>query len=98
MSLDPSLCVRPHKDTLVRELEGEAVLLSLASGNYYSLDSTGLAVWNALTASATVHLAVTALLGELDVDRATLESDVAALVEELRAEGLIDVTPGQRDG
>jgi len=94
MSIDTSLRARPHGDALVRELEGEAVLLSLASGNYYSLDPMGLAVWNALTTSPTVEAALTSLLEEYEVDRATLENDVQSLIESLQQEGLLELGPG----
>jgi len=89
MDLDLELRVEVPSDTLLRELEGEAVILNLQSGHYYSLDPVGTSIWRALTSAASVGEAIAVLLDEFDVDRETLERDVGAMVAELRDEGLI---------
>ena len=38
--------VRAAPDTLMQELEGESVLLSLASERYFGLDEVGTRIWH----------------------------------------------------
>jgi len=36
---------RPKANVLVRELDGEAVLLDVATGRYFGLNATGVRIW-----------------------------------------------------
>jgi hypothetical protein len=72
-----------------REVEGEAIILDLASQSYLSLNGTGLTLWQALEDGATA-----AELGERLIERhgATREEaarDVAAFVTDLRERNLL---------
>lgn len=71
------------KETLVRELDGELLLLCLATQTYYGLDKVGTRIWHALEASPNVHSALEQLLEEYDVDPETLRRHVQQLVREL---------------
>ena len=76
-------------DTLVRELDGEAVLLNLASERYYGLNKVGTRMWKVLEKSPSVQSALETLIGEYDVEPERLRGDVRALVGELVGQGLI---------
>ncbi len=92
MTLDRQRAVRVPKDTLLRELDGETVLLNLATGNYYSLDPVGTDLWKALTTSADIAAAIAALLEEYDVAEDELARDVETLLGDLEREGLVELT------
>jgi Coenzyme PQQ synthesis protein D (PqqD) len=73
------------------DLAGEAAILSLTSGVYYSLDPVGARVWNLIQRPRTVHDIRDMLLQEYDVEAERCERDLLALLRELAAEGLIEV-------
>jgi hypothetical protein len=73
------------------EVEGGAVLLSTAQEVYFGLNPVGVQVWNLLPPK---HSTVEELVGILagtypDVERTVLEEDVTALLDELKASGLV---------
>jgi hypothetical protein len=83
--------VTAPEDVLVRELEGESVLLNLATESYFGLDTVGTDMWRALTTANSIQAAYDAVLTEYDVEPAVLRDDLAALIEKLMAQGLIRV-------
>jgi PqqD family protein of HPr-rel-A system len=86
----------PHRipdTTLFRELDGETVLVNLASGEYYSLDEVGTAIWAHLRGGAEVAAIVAMLLDRYDVPAERAEQDTARLLEELVAHGLVEPVP-----
>jgi len=78
-------------DVLVRELDGESVLLNLDSECYYGLDEVGTRMWQVLTTSPSIAAAYDDLLAEYDVDAETLRSDMGELIGQLVAHGLLVV-------
>ena len=80
---------RVPEDILFHELSGEAVLLNLASGQYYSLDEIGTRMWALLTEHGEIEPVIAALLGEYQVTEQQLRSDIEKLVSEFTAQGLL---------
>lgn len=81
-------------DAVFRELEGEAVILDLASGTYYGLNEVGTRIWALLAAGRDEAAIAGALHEEFDVSLGGARADVAALASELLSRGLIR----ERDG
>ena len=77
---------------IVQDVDGESVLLDMSSECYYGLDAVGTRMWKALAECHDVDRAYQALLSEYDVDEGTLRRDLLALVEKLRAAGLLVLT------
>ena len=77
---------------LFRELDGEAVLLNLDSEAYLGLDEVGTRMWAVLTTSDSVQAAYETLLAEYDVAPDVLHRDIAKLVRELAAHGLLELS------
>jgi hypothetical protein len=75
---------------MFRELDGEAVLLNLHNEMYYGLDEVGTRMWTLLTTSESVQAAMDKLLEEFDVAPETLEQDLAKMIKELQANGLLE--------
>ena len=75
---------------LVRELEGEAVLLDLEREVYFGLDEVATRFWVLLTTSGSVQAAFDAILKEFDVVPEVLEEDLSSLIRELVARGLLE--------
>jgi hypothetical protein len=83
--------IRVKDDVLSRVLDGEAVLLDLASGTYFGLDVVATELWEMFRAGETVG-AIRARIGErYQVDDATLRRDLGELVAELVRRGLVEV-------
>ena len=76
-------------DVLMRELDGESVILDLASENYYGLDDIGTRMWQLLISSSTVQEAYDSLLLEYDVEPKRLQQDMQELITQLVESGLL---------
>jgi hypothetical protein len=88
-SVGPTTRFRPRPDVLSRELEGEAVLLDLATGQYYSLNPTGRRIFELCNGEHTVPAIREILRREFDATEEELEADLMALLSELESRGLI---------
>jgi hypothetical protein len=76
-------------EVVSRVLDGEAVLLDLASGAYFGLNEVGTRFWDLLDRPRTLAEIRDALLLEFDVPRDALERDLGELVAALTKRGLI---------
>lgn len=74
---------------LFQEVSGETVLLDLDSESYFGLDEIGTRIWMLLNEGRGQRGIVDALLEEYEVERDTLEADVAELLGNLLEAGLI---------
>jgi hypothetical protein len=83
--------VRPSPDVIYRDLDGEAVLLDLASGRYFGLNAVATRVWVQLHEGTAVDTVIAAIAEEFDGDPDEIARDVAALLEELVSRGLLVV-------
>ncbi|HUF79415.1 MAG TPA: PqqD family protein [Thermoanaerobaculia bacterium] len=80
---------------VVRELDGEAILLNLETETYFGLDEVGTRIWTELAACASVEKACAVLEKEFAVEPSVLRSDVRRLVAELVETGLLVLRAGQ---
>jgi Coenzyme PQQ synthesis protein D (PqqD) len=77
-------------------VDGEAVMINLTTGNYYSLNESGSAVWALIESGAGTEEIVGRLAARYEAAENELEEAVTRLLEELRHEEL--VVPGDQDG
>nr|HID59202.1 PqqD family protein [Desulfobacterales bacterium] len=87
--------VRPKKDVVFQELDGEAVILNTQTGIYYGLDSVGTRMWNLLAEHGKVETAYVMLLKEYDVTEERLRKDLLGLIQKLESKGLVEITEEQ---
>lgn len=76
-------------EVLFQELNGEAVILDLASERYFGLDGVGTRFWELVNDNPSMQAAYDQLLGEYEVEASALESDLLALASNLLDAGLI---------
>jgi hypothetical protein len=88
---DPKRFVRVPSAVLSRDLQGEAVLLQLETGEYFGLDETGARIWQLIVEKGNLEAVEAALCDEFDVDAAVASSDLNTLVDELVARKLIEI-------
>lgn len=92
-ALSPETVVVAARDQVSADLEGEAVILSLADGVYYGLDDVGARVWELLRQPRTVAELRDAVTAEYEVDAATAERDLLDLLAELAERRLVEIAP-----
>lgn len=81
-------------NVMIRELEGESVILDLDSESYFGLDRVGTRMWQLVTESPSIQSAYEVLIDEYDVEPDTLRDDLVELLETLRERGLIEIHGG----
>ena len=81
--------LRIADDVVCRDLAGESVLLNLSTGTYFGLDAVGTRLWHLVAEYGSTKLVIETLLAEYDVDALRLQKDVAALIDQLLAKGLL---------
>ena len=91
--MDADTRVVAARDQVSAQLDGEAVILSLADGVYYGLDPVGASVWTLLEQPRTVAELRDAIVAEYDVDAPTAEADLRALLGEMAGRGLVELRP-----
>ena len=94
MEITPATVLVAARDQVSTELEGEAVILSLADGVYYGLDGVGALVWERLREPTSVAALRDAVTAAFEVDRETAERDLLALLRELAGRRLVETVDG----
>ena len=89
VSFSNKLTVPP--DVLLNTVDGESVILSLATESYFGLDESGTRMWSALTTSDSIERAYETLLTEYDVEADVLRRDLSNLIEKLLEKGLVKI-------
>ncbi len=81
--------LRRTKGSMSTELDGETVILDLASGTYSGLDAVGTFIWNQLEQPSTIAALGEAILGKYDVSEAQCLADLLDFLRVLADNGLI---------
>lgn len=72
-----------------RILDGEAVILNLDSGFYYSLNKIGTRIWELLSKGKTTEEIIDIISSEYKADNGKVRNDTINLFNELKKEDLI---------
>jgi hypothetical protein len=75
------------------DLEGEAVILDTATGEYYGFNEVGARIWTLLQEPMTFTALVDALLEEYRVDRDQCEAEVKDLLRRMAEKNLLELDP-----
>lgn len=92
---------RPASEVVfTRVSEADGILLSLATKRYYSLNETGMRIWEALERGESLSATAEALVVEYDVTSDEAATLVVEFVQSLRSEGLVGAAanPGSGPG
>lgn len=97
--LSPSDVITANEERVAAKvMEGEAILINLMTGAYYSTPSTGGFIWSLIERRLSIDEMIRAVTEHYDVARPQAEADVLRLCEELCAEGLALVSVGVAQG
>lgn len=83
-----------EKDVAAKVIDGEAIIINLANGMYYSLDQTGAAAWRLLGARRSVQEASAALARHYGVEAGRVQEDLTRLIADLLEQKLIVAATG----
>jgi len=82
--------VRTRSDIIVREVNGETVVLDRSTGLLHTLNATASFVWHRLDGRQTVQDIARAVSHMFDVDIAVAEKDVAAVIARMGEHQLLE--------
>ena len=93
LTLDDRLTVNEN-DVAAEVMEGEAIIINLATGVYYSMDGSGGYLWSLVEEGRPLRAIAEALEARFGVERERAEEDVIAVAERLVEErGLTYIPP-----
>jgi hypothetical protein len=72
-------------------VEGEAILLNLDNGYYYSLDPIGSEIWSMCDGNCSLQGVADRVCAEYDVAWDQAQRDLLELIDDLQREGLITI-------
>ena len=82
--------IRIKPGVLVKQIQDEAVLLDLDSGDYFSLNELGRRAWALLAATDSLDQVLRSLLAEYDTTEDVLRQDLEQFVDQLVTRGLAE--------
>ena len=85
---DAAMLARPA-NLVASEIDGEAVILDIDSGQFFQLNRVGSRIWDALATPMTMAELCRAMQDRFDVDPETCRRDVVAFVGRMTQHGLV---------
>ena len=93
LQYSPNQKILAAKNVLIQELAGQSVLLNLQTEEYFGLDDVGTRMWETLIEKESIGITIDSLLDEYEgVESAQLQQDLENLIEELLANGLVEIS------
>jgi hypothetical protein len=87
--------VRIAPDAVSCDLDGEATIMNLQSGEYYGLDEVGGTVWQMISEPRKVSDIIEEITSRYDVAVDRCETDLLGLISKLADFGLVEIRNGQ---
>jgi hypothetical protein len=84
-------------EVAAKVIDGEAIIMNLSSGLYYSMDNVGAAIWELIARRYSVREVADVIADRYGVDRERAAGDVQRLVQELLDEHLVAPTTLDRE-
>lgn len=89
--IDDRCVITANSRNVSVDLTSESVILDTLSGMYFGVDRVGKRIWDLLSEPRSVRDVYETLLREYEVDADRCRSDLYRFLDELNAEGLVDV-------
>jgi hypothetical protein len=83
--------IEQSEGNVVSDMNGEKVMLSIKSGNYYNLGELGGEIWGLIKSPIEINKLIVTLLSAYQVERVECEEQVLSFIEDLHSEGLIRI-------
>ncbi len=89
--MDENTKLRQASNVTFENVAGEAILIHLDSGTYFSLNKVGTQFWEMLDGSQTIAEQARSLAEQYDVDAAMVRDDLLELAIAMQEEDLVEV-------
>ncbi len=83
-----------EKQVAAKVMDGEAILINLGTGIYYSIGATGGFIWSLVEKGVTIQNIISSVVEQYDVSETAARADVLRLSKELCEEGLAITSEG----
>jgi hypothetical protein len=80
-----------ESDVVWRDLNGDIVILNLATGYYYGLEGAGNTMWRLLVEHGSTEKVVEAMAADYDVEPDRIEADLVSLVRDLALKSIVRI-------
>jgi len=88
--LHSHICFQPNREEVASKvMDGEAILINLITGVYYSMDKVGGVIWDLVEGGKNLEEIIENIVARYDVTPDQARSDLERLTEELLQEKLI---------
>lgn len=85
--------LRPNEaEVAAKVLDGEAIIINLSNGMYYSMDRVGGLIWEMIEGQSTLEQTVAEIIARYDVSAQQAQADVQRVADELVQEKLVIVS------
>jgi len=81
-----------EKEVAAKVMDGEAIIINLANGTYYSMDNVGGLIWEMIEQNSSLGDIGSEIVAKYKVSRAQADPDVEQLASELLQENLVVVS------
>ncbi len=88
--MDAHIRLRHTANATYQSVEGEAILIHLQTGTYYSLNDVGTTFWELLDGARTLGDCAAKIAAEYDAPVDVITADLLELAEDLLKEGLVE--------
>jgi Coenzyme PQQ synthesis protein D (PqqD) len=81
--------IQQNQESIVSDMDGETVMMSIQNGKYYNLGTIGGLIWNKIVDPITFDDLIKGLVTEYDIEKIECEKQVISFLESLYKEKLI---------
>jgi hypothetical protein len=81
-----------EQEVAAKVIDGEAILINLANGIYYSMDKVAALIWESIQKRCSLEEMVDTLVRRYDVAKEEAAADVHRLAQELLQENLVEIS------
>jgi hypothetical protein len=78
---------------VVHLMDKGAILMNTSTGECFELNAIGASEWDLITRGLALESVIDEIVNRYEIDRATAQSDLLRLVDELAQKGIVCVTP-----
>lgn len=94
--MTPLTRLRPNEEEVAAKvMDGEAILINLSNGMYYSMDKVGGLIWEMIEGNHNMEEIVAAIIAHYDASPEQVQADVERLATELVEENLVNISDNE---
>jgi hypothetical protein len=90
-SISKQAVILQKQETIISDMDGDTVMMSIKNNKYYNLGSVGGIIWNKLLEPITIENLINDLTSEFEIEKENCEKQVLSFLESLYEENLIEL-------